>query len=91
MIMIQGGDRMNINKFTKNAIEAINNCQKLANEYGNPQIDCEHLLYALTELDDSLLLKLIRKMDIDPEEFKGSVMALIQKKNYWRFLQKMLF
>ena len=71
---------MNINKFTKNAIEAINNCQKLANEYGNPQIDCEHLLYALTELDDSLLLKLIRKMDIDPEEFKGSVMALIQKK-----------
>ena len=71
---------MNINKFTKNAIEAINDCQKLANEYGNPQIDCEHLLYALMELDDSLLTKLIQKMEINPEEFKGSVMALIQKK-----------
>ncbi|MBQ9032918.1 MAG: ATP-dependent chaperone ClpB [Parasporobacterium sp.] len=71
---------MNINKFTKNAIEAINDCQKLANDYGNPQIDCEHLLYSLLQLDNSLIAKLITKMEIDPEDFKASVMELIQRK-----------
>jgi len=71
---------MNINKFTRNAIEAINDCQKLANEYGNPQIDCEHLLYSLLELEDSLIIKLIKKMSIDPEAFRDSVIELIQKK-----------
>ena len=71
---------MNINKFTKNAIEAIEDCQKLASDYGNPQIDCEHLLYSLLELDDSLILKLVQKMEIDPEDFKSSVLELIRRK-----------
>ena len=71
---------MNINKFTKNAIEAINDCQKIASDYGNPQIDCEHLLYALLELEGSLIAKLVQKMEIDPEDFKGSVLNLIQRK-----------
>ena len=71
---------MNINKFTRNSIEAINNCQKLANEYGNPQIDCEHLLYCLMDLDDSLIAKLIQRMDIDPDDFRNSIINLIQKK-----------
>ena len=76
----QGGDNMNINKFTRNAMEAIENCQKLANNYGNPQIDCEHLLYSMLELEDSLVKKLLQKMEIEPEDFKASVMDLIQKK-----------
>ena len=71
---------MNINKFTRNAIEAINECQKVASDYGNPQIDCEHMLYCLLELDDSLILKLIQKMEIDPEEFKKSVLQKIERK-----------
>ena len=75
-----GGDGMNINKFTRNAIEAINDCQKVASDYGNPQIDCEHFLYALMELEGSLVTKLIQKMEIDPEDFKASVLELIERK-----------
>ena len=71
---------MNINKFTRNAIEAINDCQKVASDYGNPQIDCEHLLYSLMELEGSLTAKLIQKMGIDPEDFKKSVLDLIKQK-----------
>ena len=71
---------MNINKFTRNAIEAINDCQKVASDYGNPQIDCEHFLYALMELEGSLVTKLIQKMEIDPEDFKASVLELIERK-----------
>ncbi len=71
---------MNINKFTKNSIEAINASQKLAADYGNPQIDCAHLLYSLLDLDESLISKLISGMDIDQEQFKTDVLDLIEKK-----------
>ena len=46
---------MNINKFTQKSMEAVQNCEKLAYEYGNQQIDQPHLLYSLLTLDDSLI------------------------------------
>ena len=60
---------MNIQKFTQKSVEAINNCQQLAYEYGNQQIEQEHLLYALLTLEDSLIRRLIEKMGIDPAGF----------------------
>ena len=60
---------MNIQKFTQKSIEAINQCEKLAYEYGNQQIEQEHLLYALLTLEDSLIRRLIEKMGIDPAGF----------------------
>ena len=53
---------MNINKFTQKSMEAVQNCEKLAYEYGNQQIEQEHLFYSLLSLDDSLILKLLTKM-----------------------------
>ena len=60
---------MNINKFTQKSVEAVNNCEQLAYEYGNQQIEQEHLLYSLLTVDESLIAKLIEKMGIDPKEF----------------------
>ena len=68
---------MNINKFTKNSIEAVQNCEKLAYEYGNQMMDQEHLLLALLQLDDSLISKLIEKMDIDLEHFTDNVINAV--------------
>ena len=64
---------MNINKFTQKSIEAVQNCEKLAYEYGNQTLDEEHLLYALLTQEDSLILKLIEKMDIAKDYFTESV------------------
>ena len=61
---------MNIQKFTQKSIEAVNQCEKLAYDYGNQQIEQEHLLYSLLTIEDSLILKLVQKMGINPEEFK---------------------
>ena len=58
---------MNINKFTQKSMEAVQNCEKLAYEYGNQQIEQEHLFYSLLALDDSLILKLLTKMGITKE------------------------
>ena len=69
---------MNIQKFTQKSIEAINQCEKLAYEYGNQQIEQEHLLYSLLTLEDSLILKLIEKMGIDPESFKNRALACVE-------------
>ncbi len=60
---------MNINKFTQKSMEAVQNCEKLAYEHGNQQLEQEHLLYSLLTLDDSLILKLITKMNISKEMF----------------------
>ena len=68
---------MNINKFTKNSIEAVQNCEKLAYEYGNQMMDQEHLLLALLQLDDSLISKLIEKMEIDLEHFTDNVINAV--------------
>ena len=60
---------MNIQKFTQKSVEAINDCEKLAYEYGNQEIEQEHLLVALLQQEDGLILKLIEKMEIDKEHF----------------------
>ncbi len=60
---------MNIQKFTQKSIEAVNDCEKLAYEFGNQEIEQEHLLYALLRQEDSLILKLIEKMEINKEHF----------------------
>mgnify|MGYP004523385749 FL=1 len=60
---------MNINKFTQKSMEAVQNCEKLAYEHGNQQLEQEHLLYSLLTLEDSLILKLITKMNISKEMF----------------------
>ena len=60
---------MNINKFTQKSIEAVNNCEKIAYDYGNQEIDQEHFLYSLMTIEDSLIANLIEKMDIkDPSK-----------------------
>ena len=60
---------MNIAKFTQKSMQAVENCEKLAYEYGNQEIEQEHLLYSLLTLEDSLILKLIEKMEIQTEHF----------------------
>ena len=56
---------MNINKFTQKSIQAVQGCERTAMEYGNQEIEQEHLLYALLTQEDSLILKLMEKMGID--------------------------
>ena len=55
---------MNINKFTQNSMQAVQGCEKVAYEYGNQEIEQEHLLYALVTQNDSLISKLLEKMEI---------------------------
>ena len=70
---------MNINKFTQKSLEAVQRTEKLAYEYGNQQIDQEHLLYSLLTIDDSLILKLITKMGIQENQFLNEVQLAIEK------------
>lgn len=63
---------MNIQKFTQKSVEAINSCEKLAYEYGNQEIEQEHLLVALLNQQDGLLPKLIEKMEIDLAHFQSN-------------------
>lgn len=71
---------MNINKFTQKSIEAVNQCEKLAYQYGNPEIDQEHFLYSLLTIEDSLILKLIEKMEVNKDAFLSQAQQLIEKK-----------
>ena len=70
---------MNINKFTQKSMEAVQNCEKLAYEYGNQQIDELHLLYSLLTLEDSLILKLVTKMGIQGDMMAGEVKQALEK------------
>ena len=60
---------MNISKFTQKSIQAVQDLEKTAYEFGNQEIEQEHLLYALLHQEDSLILKLIEKMEIQKEHF----------------------
>ncbi len=71
---------MNISRFTQKSIEAVNNCEKLAYEFGNQEIEQEHLLYSLLTLEDSLILKLVEKMEIDKQAFLNRVENAIAKR-----------
>ncbi len=70
---------MNINKFTQKSIEAVNGCQSVATEYGNQQIEQAHLLYSLLSVDDSLILKLLQRMNIDTDAFTKDLTDIISK------------
>ena len=71
---------MNISKFTQKSMEAVERCQKLAYEYGNQEIEEEHLLYGLLTIEDSLILKLIEKMGIQKEHFVSRAEAAVAKR-----------
>ena len=64
---------MNISKFTQKSVQAVQDLEKVAYQFGNQEIEEEHLLYALLEQEDSLLLKLIEKMEIDKDYFRNSL------------------
>ncbi len=70
---------MNISKFTKKSVEALQQCEKIAYDYGNQEIDQEHLLYSLLTEEDSLILKLIEKMEIQKEYFLDRVEDYLKK------------
>ena len=71
---------MNINKFTQKSIEAIQLCEKLANDYGNSEIDQEHLALSLVSIDESLIAGLIERMGIDVNSYRSGLEALVNKK-----------
>ena len=71
---------MNIQKFTQKSMEAVNGCEKLAYEYGNQEIEQEHLLKSLLSVEDSLILKLIEKMGIDKDHFLNRVEQALNKR-----------
>ena len=70
---------MNINKFTQKSLAAVQGCEKLAYEYGNQQIEQEHLFISLLELEDSLTLKLMTKMEIQPELIRDEARKAVEK------------
>ena len=71
---------MNINKFTQKSIEAVNQCEKIAYDYGHQEIDQEHFLYSLLTVDDSLIASLLEKMNIQKDTFLSQVQELLAKK-----------
>ena len=72
---------MNIQKFTQKSMEAVEGSQKLAYEYGNQEIEQEHLLYSLLTIEDSLILKLVEKMEIQKEHFLNRVEQALNKRS----------
>ena len=71
---------MNLTKFTQKSMQAVQQCEKLAYEYGNQEIEQEHLLYSLLIIDDSLILKLIEKMEIQKEHFLNRAEQAVVKR-----------
>ena len=71
---------MNINKFTQKSMQAVNELEKIAYEYGNQEVEQEHLLYSLLNQEDSLILKLIEKMEINKEHFAKNLDNALNKR-----------
>ena len=71
---------MNIQRLTQKSMQAVEGCEKLAYEYGNQEIEQEHLLYSLLTVDDSLILKLIEKMEIQKEHFLNRAEQAVVKR-----------
>ena len=71
---------MNIQKFTQKSVEAVNNLEKTAMEYGNQEIEQEHLMYCLLTQEESLISRLISKMDIDSTLFKEQVEQALNRR-----------
>ena len=71
---------MNISKFTQKSVQAVQDLEKVAYQFGNQEIEEEHLLYALLEQEDSLILKLVEKMEIDKDYFRNSLNQALDAK-----------
>ena len=71
---------MNIQKFTQNSLQAVKSCEKIAYEYGNQEMEQEHLLYGLLTQDDSLILKLLEKMNLSKEVLINRVEEVLQRR-----------
>lgn len=71
---------MNINKFTQKSLQAVNNLEKVAYEYGNQEVEQEHLLYNLLNQEDSLILKMLEKMEINTEHFARNLDNALNKR-----------
>ncbi len=71
---------MNINKFTQKSLQAVNDLEKVAYEYGNQEVEQEHLLYNLLNQSDSLILKLLEKMEINAEHFARNLDNALNKR-----------
>ena len=71
---------MNIQKFTQKSVEAIQQLDKLAYDYGHQEVGQEHLLYALLTQEASLIRQLIEKMGVDPDSFQKTVEELLERK-----------
>ena len=71
---------MNISKFTQKSVQAVQDLEKVAYEYGNQEVEQEHLLYALLTQEDSLILKLIEKMEINKDYFINTVKKVLDAK-----------
>lgn len=71
---------MNITKFTQRSVEILNNLEKIAYDFGAQEIVQEHLLYGMLTVEDSLLKKLVEKMDIDSDVFQAQVEGLVRKR-----------
>lgn len=71
---------MNINKFTQKSLQAVQGCEKVAYDYGNQEVEQEHLLYSLLTQEDSLILKLLEKMNIQKELFINRVEEALRKR-----------
>ena len=71
---------MNFQKFTQKSIQAVNNLEKVALEYGNQEMEQEHLLYSLLTQEESLIARLITKMEIDVTLFKARVEEALNKR-----------
>ena len=80
LISAEGGEPMNISKFTQKSVQAVQNLEKVAYEYGNQEIEQEHLLYTLLTQEDSLILKLIEKMEINKDYFIDTVKKALDAK-----------
>ena len=71
---------MNLSKFTRSSMEAVQKCEKIASDYGNQEIEQEHLFDALITIDDSLILKLLEKMGMSKEYVMNRVEEAINKR-----------
>ena len=71
---------MDLNKFTQKSLMAVNDCQKIAYEYGNQEIDQEHLLYSMLTQEDSLVMRLISKMEVNSQGLLNQVKILLEKR-----------
>ena len=80
LISAEGGEPMNISKFTQKSVQAVQDLEKVAYEYGNQEIEQEHLLYTLLTQEDSLILKLIEKMEINKDYFVDTVKKALDAK-----------